>query len=220
MKLEYPVVLMEFTMAGVLLEVLFGWLLGPLEVALDLATGAILLSGAYALGLAANAIASRLFTPLSPRIRRSVFQRRNGRLEGEKETIKKLFQIDIDNASEDDKVVLAARINQYLLEVSPSCRNDHAYQVRLYRMSRTVFVVTVLWAGAAAWWWVTQAAPPHLNLSRGDLGLALAALLVAGFGLFLTALDRIQYIAEMAYERFSIVHGMREELIKAAGHGG
>lgn len=151
MKIEYPSNLIEFILAGILIEASFLFLIPETAIVQmsaiknNLFFGLVLVSGAYLCGLSFNSIASfYFFWAIEKKIRKKYLIKNKPYILLAKEEIEKLFGIEI-NDNIDDLKKLNYLMHNYTVQQSEPYSHDYNYQMRLYRMSRTSFMIVVYW---------------------------------------------------------------------------
>ena len=220
MKFEYPSRLLEFILAGVIVEIPIVFIVGGRVLPTDLSSAVALLAVAYALGLGMNAIASRYFVKfVRPSSFKEYYEANRWILNGYEQEIEQCFGIDISDENFSDANKLVRRLLAYLDETSEVSRASLLYQSRLYRMSRTVCFASILWTVIALVVVICELLGyDYFTQFQTEIEIDFAGVLWILFfsaglsiGLYLSAKDRIRYIAGIAIERFPIVYEKNKE---------
>lgn len=145
MKIEFPTNLIEFILSGILIEASIILVIPDLKMENNLLWSLILISGAYICGKGFNSIANYYFTKVSgKKIEKKKLLEKSQYLNIEKKEIESIFKIkvndDIDNLKK-----LSSLMHNILVRVSEPYRIERNYQMRLFRMSRTAFMIVVYW---------------------------------------------------------------------------
>ena len=145
MKIEFPTNLIEFILSGILIEASILFVIPDLKIENDLFWGLVLISGAYIFGLGFNSIANYYFTKVvGKKIVENKLLEKSKYLNIKKKEIETMFEIKV-NSDIDNLKRLSSLMHNILVRVSEPFREERNYQMRLFRMSRTAFMVVVYW---------------------------------------------------------------------------
>ena len=145
MKIEYPSDLIEFILAGILIEASILLIIPDLKIEGNLFWSLVLISGAYLCGLGFNSIATLYFSKfIAQKIQKRKLLKNKPYIDLAQTDIEKIFGIRIsDNIGDLRKI--NSLMHNFVVRKSEHYKANHNYQMRLYRMSRTAFMIVVYW---------------------------------------------------------------------------
>lgn len=217
MKVDYPTALLEFMLSGLLLEIPLLVMFGPARFAVTVGNLGVWVAAAYALGLAANALATELIRMfVDEPVKRRTYEAYKLSIAPHRRFIEELIDYAIPETQA--HIVLPSAINSFLEEVSEPSRVNLVYQNRLSRMARTVWLVACFWTLVSVTWLIqsfveiTVLPGPADSLAVTRLDLVFAAFGSASIAvaLLLSCRHRISYIDSYAYGRLAVVRYIYE----------
>jgi len=145
MKIEYPSNLIEFILAGILIEASILLVIPGINIEGNLFWSLVLISGAYLCGLGFNSIATLYFSKfIAQRIQKRKLLKNKRYIDLAQNDIEKIFGIKV-NESVEDLTKMNSLMHNFVVRKSEHYKANHNYQMRLYRMSRTAFMIVVYW---------------------------------------------------------------------------
>ncbi len=215
MKIEFPTNLIEFILAGILIEASLFLLIPDLKIESNLFWSLTMISGAYICGLGFNSIATYYFSRfVGKKIEIKKILKNRQFLDIAKEEVESMFSIKVSDNIDDLKKISSLMHNN-LVTLSEHYRIHHDYQMRLYRMSRTAFVIVV--------YWILFLFISGINIIPNKListlykshfiifCLLLLLLIFLAIALHLAARNRISYMAGNSFSHFVAYLKMKEK---------
>jgi len=209
MKIEYPSNLIEFILAGVLVEASILALTPDLLSTNSFIFGLIIISAAYVLGLGINSISTLYFSYLFEEwIKKRKISSNKAYAELSGDIIKSKLGLEVNDDFKNMSQIHSL-LHNYLTTKSEYYTTTHNYQMRLYRMSRTAVFIAIYWLVflfITAYGVIPNNVFLTLKQSNPSIFWYLVGLLIVLIiCLHLATFLRISYIAGNAFSHFTSI---------------